>query len=143
MYDEYGGPSEALVMDWSEHNDHADNLWPDNDPPEPEPTSGPETRRISPHPIAPSTYDAITEEVVRAIAKHGLTHSPINPATPPGECLAMLVEEVGEVAHALTYDANPDALDSELVQVAAVAAMWLQARADARQAQRDLYQGWS
>lgn len=79
-------------------------------------------------PIAPATFFAVTAEVMRAIAKRGLTHSPINPAAPAGECLAMLVEETGKVAHALTYDADPDALAGELLQVAAVALMWFQAR---------------
>lgn len=88
-------------------------------------------RCLGPHPIDPRIFEAVTAETERAIAKHGLAHSPIYPATSAGQCLAMLVEEVGEVAHALTYDADPVALDSELIQVAAVAAMWLQARARA------------
>jgi hypothetical protein len=87
-------------------------------------------RNLSQTPISPTVLQAVTAEAVRAIAKHGLTHSPINPDTPPGEALAMLTEEVGEVAHALTYDADPAALEGELVQVAAVALMWLQARHD-------------
>jgi hypothetical protein len=34
VYDEYGGPSEALIMDWNEHNDHADGFdEPDWDDP--------------------------------------------------------------------------------------------------------------
>jgi hypothetical protein len=79
-------------------------------------------------PLSAATFAKITAEVVRAIAKHGLTHSPLNPATAPGECLAMLVDEVGDLAHTLTYHADSCWLDAELVHVAAVAAMWLQAR---------------
>jgi hypothetical protein len=29
MYDEHNEPGESLVMDWNEHNDHADGLEPD------------------------------------------------------------------------------------------------------------------
>jgi hypothetical protein len=87
-----------------------------------------------PAPLSAATFGALNAEVARAIAKHGLAHSPLNPATAAGECLAMLVEEVGEVAHTLTYDADPADLDEELVQVAAVAGMWLQARIVARSA---------
>lgn len=42
MYDEYGEPSETLVMDWNEHNDHADDTRPDDDP-EPTATDEPAT----------------------------------------------------------------------------------------------------
>ena len=43
--------------------------------------------------------------------------------------LAILVEEVGEVAHAMTYDAaDEDELMKELVQVAAVAIAWVESR---------------
>lgn len=40
--------------------------------------------------------------------------------------LAILTEEIGEVAHELTYDSD-GSLRDELIQVAAVAAAWAQA----------------
>jgi NTP pyrophosphatase (non-canonical NTP hydrolase) len=44
------------------------------------------------------------------------------------ERLAILVEEVGEVAHELTYDSSGDRdkLVKELIQVAAMAASWVE-----------------
>lgn len=76
--------------------------------------------------IQPLTASAIVAESASSIAKHGLEHSPINPAVSRGEKLAMLVEEVGEVAHLLTYDTEFSRYEiiKELIQVANVAAMW-------------------
>lgn len=53
--------------------------------------------------------------------------------------LAILTEEVGEVAHALTYDSNsdPTALASELLDVAAVAVAWYDALRVAGLVERD------
>lgn len=42
--------------------------------------------------------------------------------------LAALIEEVGEVAMAINDDASGDLLQTELVQVAAVAVAWLESR---------------
>lgn len=73
----------------------------------------------------------------RAHAKHGDNSIEGLPADSP-EWLAILVEEVGEVAHALTYDSAPDAetrrrnLEGELVDVLAVASAWLDASRAAR-----------
>jgi NTP pyrophosphatase (non-canonical NTP hydrolase) len=48
-----------------------------------------------------------------------------HPDTPDQQRLTVLVEEVGEVARAILQD-QPDELRAELVQVAAVAAAWLE-----------------
>lgn len=63
-----------------------------------------------------------------AHAKHGDQSIEAIPATDP-RWLAVLVEEVGEVAHALTYDATggPQAVAAELLDVLAVAGAWLDA----------------
>jgi NTP pyrophosphatase (non-canonical NTP hydrolase) len=44
-----------------------------------------------------------------------------------GSWLTMLVEEVGEVANALTYDGPADGLRAELIDVAAVVTAWIAA----------------
>lgn len=44
-----------------------------------------------------------------------------------GACLAILVEEVGEIARAMNeWDKNPGQLKKEVTQVAAVAMAWLE-----------------
>ena len=67
------------------------------------------------------TLSAIQAEATRAHLKHGEQYS-------SGERLAILVEEVGEVAHELTYDqsGDRDKLVRELIQVAAMAASWVE-----------------
>jgi hypothetical protein len=72
------------------------------------------------------TLDAIQAEAMRAHIKHR-DHSQFNPNMHPGERLAILMEEVGEVARCHTYDQNPVNLELELIQVAAVAATWVEA----------------
>lgn len=67
----------------------------------------------------------LAAELVSAEAKHGeqsINHLPAS----SHRWMAILAEEVGEVAHALTYDvkASPVELRRELVQVAAVALAW-------------------
>lgn len=74
-----------------------------------------------------STISAIGQEIVLAIAKHGWTQTPVNPAMPDSLKLIILVEEVGEVARAMTYDEyDLVKLRAELIQVAAMAAAWAQ-----------------
>lgn len=69
----------------------------------------------------------VVDEVRRAHAKHG-AESMVSPGHDPGKRLAILVEEVGEVASALTYDkGDPDNLREELIQVAAMALSWVYA----------------
>jgi hypothetical protein len=72
------------------------------------------------------TFGSVLTEIRRAVAKHGYSRTPLSkdPAD-AGKKLAVLVEEVGEVAHALNYDsANLDNLKDELVQVATMALAW-------------------
>jgi hypothetical protein len=89
------------------------------------------------------TLDAIRAEAIRAHAKHG-AHSMRNPRVPAGERLAILVEEVGEVAKALTYDQSRDDLERELIQVGAMAAAWIEALNDPmRPAPYGAPDGWS
>lgn len=67
-------------------------------------------------------FDAVTEELERAIAKHGFDRTPLDPGRETAADLVVLVEEVGEVARAMTYDnGNTQAYQDELVQVAAMA----------------------
>lgn len=64
-------------------------------------------------------------EMARAIEKHGKQQTPINSQMNDREKLVILVEEVGEVARAMTYDEGDAAeLKAELLQVAAMAGMW-------------------
>ena len=74
------------------------------------------------------TLDAIQAEATNAHLKHG-EHSMLGPRYSSGDRLAILVEEVGEVAHELTYDQDGDRskLVRELIQVAAMAASWVEA----------------
>jgi hypothetical protein len=73
------------------------------------------------------TLSAIQAEATRAHLKHG-EHSMLGPQYTAHERLAILVEEVGEVAHELTYDqdGDRDKLVKELIQVAAMAASWVE-----------------
>ena len=73
------------------------------------------------------TLSAIQAEATRAHLKHG-DNSMLGPHYTAHERLAILVEEVGEVAHELTYDQRDDRdkLVKELIQVAAMAATWIE-----------------
>lgn len=69
------------------------------------------------------TLCEVEREFIRAIKKHGIYKTPANPAMPNAERLVILVEEVGEVARAMTYDeSDASNLWAELVQTAAMAA---------------------
>lgn len=63
------------------------------------------------------------EEREKAHAKHGANS--IEGCHDDSVMLAIMVEEVGEVAKAMTYDQNIDGLAGELAQVMAVAWAWL------------------
>lgn len=75
-------------------------------------------------------YEYIDDERARQAAKWGGVHE-----WGTGDCssnavrgpvkMTVLMEEVGEVARAL-LDGNADQLETELVQVAAVAVAWLE-----------------
>lgn len=79
------------------------------------------------------TLNAIQAEATRAHIVHG-KYSMLGDEYTDTQLLAILMEEVGEVAHELTYDAggpsvgegDPDKLVKELIQVAAAAASWVE-----------------
>jgi hypothetical protein len=75
------------------------------------------------------TIAAIQAEATRAHLRHG-DNSMLGAGYTAADRLAILVEEVGEVAHELTYDRDPagrkDRLEKELIQVAAMAATWIE-----------------
>lgn len=79
------------------------------------------------------TLSAVQAEATRAHLKHG-EYSMLGPHYSSGDRLAILVEEVGEVAHELTYDqggpgvgeGRRDELVKELIQVAAMALTWVE-----------------
>lgn len=79
-------------------------------------------------PLSALTIDAVQAEVLRSYLKHG-PHSMLNPELEWGPRLACLTEELGEVAHELTYDtpSSKDDLIKELLQVAAMALSWIDA----------------
>jgi len=78
-------------------------------------------------------YVDVHRERIRAHLKHGAKgNSRENAHWSDPEWLAILMEELGEVAHELTYDARDHAdtrewLRKELVQVAAMACAWIAA----------------
>lgn len=77
-------------------------------------------------------------EAWRAHAKHR-DASLLSPSVGPQVKLAALVEEVGEVGRALTYDQSDASLNEELLQVASVALSWLQSRLDQQEANTSGY----
>jgi len=81
--------------------------------------------------ISGDTFEAALEEANHAVAKHGEHQTPLCQHMDRRDKLVILVEELGEVAHALTYDAGDliapvDNLRVELFQLAAMALMWAQ-----------------
>jgi hypothetical protein len=79
--------------------------------------------------ISRRVMDSVQDEATRAHSKHGVK-SMLGTGYTDHERLAILVEEVGEVAHELTYDQDPvnrvQRLRDELAQVAAMAATWIE-----------------
>lgn len=74
-------------------------------------------------------YSDIHIERVRAHMKHGAKgNSRENAKWTDKEWLPILMEELGEVAHCLTYDSNETVVDlrKKLVQVAAMAVAWIE-----------------
>ncbi|WHT21912.1 hypothetical protein N8J89_12865 [Crossiella sp. CA-258035] len=78
---------------------------------------------------APAVLTAVGAERQRQRAKHG-PHAPDSPSMSNHQRLVVLMEEVGEVARALTHDGNPAELCAELDQVAAIALGWREALTD-------------
>lgn len=70
-------------------------------------------------------FQEVIDEYLAAAIKHGVERTPAWPGMRYGDKLAILVEEVGEVCRALTYDdADEDNLKAELLQVATMALAW-------------------
>lgn len=77
----------------------------------------------------PASIDALQAEMRRAVAKHGVEETPL--VQDDAGCLPILVEELGEVARAMTYDnGDIEKLMAELLQTAAMALAWHQRLAD-------------
>jgi NTP pyrophosphatase (non-canonical NTP hydrolase) len=66
------------------------------------------------------------EEIIKAIIKERIRQDKLHPDNEKDEYLAILVEEVGEIAAALQGQGN---LKEEIVQLAAVCFRWLEAYA--------------
>jgi len=79
--------------------------------------------------------ERIAENRARALLKHGTNSIEAIKGDDP-RWATILMEEVGEVAHALTYDFDgpPEALTAELYDVATVVSAWLSAVARDAQA---------
>jgi hypothetical protein len=76
-------------------------------------------------------YEEVVHELNKAINKHGWENTPLNPEMIHETKLVILVEEVGEVARAITYDeGNDQNLYYELIQVAAMAMAWAKSEKD-------------
>ena len=91
---------------------------------------------LAPDDLLPDTpvYKDVAAERQRAHAKHGAAgNSRENATAGDREWLPILMEELGEVAHELTYDSEDTQLASyvrlrkELIRVAAMAAAWIDA----------------
>lgn len=79
--------------------------------------------------LHPALFGDVRLERHRASTKHGRNQTPASGELSDDECLRILVEEVGEVARAMTYDeGNEDNLEAELTQVATMALAWRNGR---------------
>lgn len=86
--------------------------------------------------ISREVHGAVDAEMSKAVAKHGGMQTPAGGALSDNECLVILVEEIGEVARAMTYDeGDPGNLDKEILQVGTMALAWLQGRRLKREAE--------
>ena len=77
-------------------------------------------------PLTSLTLAAIQAEAFRRHCRHA-ERSVLSKDMPNGQRLAILVEEVGDVARALTRNDDTTGLEVELIHVAAVAASWVEA----------------
>jgi len=73
-----------------------------------------------------AVYREVEHARLKAHTKHGDNSIEVEPADSP-RWLAVLVEEVGEIANALTYDGPRDNVRAELIDVLAVATAWVAA----------------
>lgn len=74
----------------------------------------------------------VSAEAIRALGKHGLENTPLNPQMDRRDKLVILAEELGEVARCLTYDQDHAGdLGQELVQLATMALMWAESEINA------------
>lgn len=71
-----------------------------------------------------AVWNEVRASRVQAHAKHGVNSIEAVPASSP-RWLPILVEEVGEVASALTYEGEQN-LRAELIDVLAVASAWVE-----------------
>lgn len=64
----------------------------------------------------------VEKELSRAIKKHGFEKTPMSPTMDDGTRMIILMEEVGEFSHELTYDSDGDVgkAYAEAIQVAAM-----------------------
>ena len=84
--------------------------------------------------INDKTMKEIRSESARAIQKHGRANTTVSDSVGRGDKLAILVEEVGEVARVLcdfkqgllSPEEAHSQLKKELAQVASVAGLWLE-----------------
>lgn len=89
-------------------------------------------------PFDDASIAALQATMVVAIHKHGYNRTPLNGYRGDTDNLPILIEEVGEVARAMTYDeSDPEALVKELLQVAAMALAWVQGRETLRRGTND------
>lgn len=69
----------------------------------------------------------VRDEISRAVDKHGIDRTPLNPGIPSAEAFLCIAEEFGELEHELTYDADgtPEErvlnAEKEAIQTAAMA----------------------
>lgn len=70
-------------------------------------------------------FDQVSREARRAVDKHTFDRTPASLTISDASKLVILVEEVGEMARALTYDeGDREELKKELIQTATMALMW-------------------
>jgi hypothetical protein len=77
-------------------------------------------------PLTALTLNAIQAEALRAHCLHG-EHSILSKEMPDCERLAILVQEIVDVAHVLNCEGDKTKLEIELIRLAAVAATWIEA----------------
>lgn len=75
-------------------------------------------------------FERIKQEQLRVAGK--FSHTCASQQLKDGQKLAVLVEEVGEVAKAINESSGSDSLRNELIQVAAVAIAWVESIDQAR-----------